>query len=65
MERTIDVDGMACTGCERTVETELAELAGVTNVEADHERDTVTVIGDADSDRLAAAVREAGYEVTD
>ena len=62
-ERTDDsVSGTACGGCEQTVEDALAELSGVTGVDANHEADSVTVTGDADEERIAAAVREAGYD---
>ncbi|WP_058366839.1 heavy-metal-associated domain-containing protein [Haloparvum sedimenti] len=59
---TIDVDGMACTGCETTVEDALAEVSGVESAKADHESGTVRVEGEADPDAVAAAIDEAGYE---
>lgn len=57
------VDGMACDGCETTVEEALAAVPGVESVEADHEAGTVSVTGDADADDVAAAVEDAGYEL--
>lgn len=68
MERTtVDVDGMACDGCERNVESALSNLAGVSRVEADHEAGTVEVVREDDvgDDELAASVEEAGYDVVE
>lgn len=62
MTTKLSVEGMSCDGCEANVEAALAEVAGVTAVEADHEEDTVVVEGDADRKRLLAAVDDAGYE---
>jgi copper chaperone len=64
-QRTLTVTGMSCGGCEDNVETELSELDGVSGVEADHERDTVELTADetVSDDDLAAAVRDAGYEL--
>ncbi len=62
--RTIDVDGMACGGCEETVIEALSTVPGVESASADHERGTATVEGDADVDALVDAVVEAGYEAT-
>jgi len=63
--KTLSVSGISCTGCEQTVEDALAELDGVTSVEADHEGDTVEVgveDGVADED-IHGAIEQAGYEV--
>lgn len=63
--RTLSVDGMACGGCEDTVESALQALDGVNRVEANHEGDSVEVVADdavGDAD-LHAAVEDAGYEV--
>lgn len=62
MPTELTVDGMACDGCEATVEEALEDLAGVTGAAADHERDMVSVEGDADSDDLVTAIEAAGYE---
>lgn len=62
--RTIEVDGMACGGCEDSVVDALSEVPGIESAEADHEAGTASVEGDADDDALAAAIEEAGYEVS-
>ena len=67
MERkSLTVTGMSCTGCEQNVESALQNLDGVTRVEADHEGETVEVVVDegVSDDEVAAAIEDAGYEVT-
>jgi len=63
--RTVSVSGMACGGCEDTVENALQALSGVNRVEADHESDSVDVVTDesVDDDAIRTAVEDAGYEV--
>ena len=63
--KTFAVTGMSCTGCEKNVEDALAAVEGVSNVEADHEADSVAVDVDANiaDDALTAAIRDAGYDV--
>ena len=64
MTTELNVDGMACGGCEESVEDALRGLPGVTDVVADHESNRVTVEGDTDVDELVAAVQDAGYEAS-
>ena len=56
------VTGMTCGHCEMSVKEEIGEIAGVTDVTADHATGAVTVTGEgiADAD-VAKAVAEAGY----
>ncbi len=64
MERyDLTVEGMSCGGCEQNVEDAVTKLGDVNRVEADHESDTVEVVGDPDDrDRVRETIREAGYE---
>lgn len=62
MTQTLDVQGMSCEGCEEAVEEALEPISGVQSVAADHENDTVSVEGDADTDELVGAIEDAGYE---
>lgn len=56
------VEGMTCGHCELSVREEIGEIAGVSSVEASHERGQVAVTGEGFSDEeVAAAVQEAGY----
>ncbi|MCP1388685.1 heavy-metal-associated domain-containing protein [Corynebacterium sp. TA-R-1] len=58
------VDGMTCGHCELSVKEEIGEIAGVTDVTADHTTGKVTVAGEGFSDEdVAKAVAEAGYKV--
>jgi copper chaperone len=57
------VTGMTCGHCEASVREELSELAGVSEVTADHTTGRVVVTSAAPLDpaAVAAAVEEAGY----
>ena len=63
---TYDVTGMTCGHCELSIQEEIGELAGVVEVDADHETGRVTVTSHEPLDRaaVAAAVEEAGYALT-
>ena len=62
MNYTIKTEGLHCGHCDATVETELMKVAGVTDADADHETNTVTVecAGDVAPEALEAAVTAAG-----
>lgn len=62
MQKTIKTSGLMCGHCDATVETALLNVPSVTEADADHETQTVTVecadtVADAD---LLAAVENAG-----
>ncbi|MDG5778974.1 heavy metal-associated domain-containing protein [Haloarculaceae archaeon H-GB2-1] len=61
MSITINVEQMACDGCEETVEDALTAVDGVTAATADSETDSATVEGDASVEELVEAVEDAGY----
>lgn len=63
--QTLQVSGMACAGCEQTIESALGNVTGVRRIDADHEAGTVEVVlgDDVDDDDLRTAVHDAGYEV--
>ena len=64
----IMVEGMTCDGCEKTVETRVAKLDGVTEVDASHTDASVVVKYDAskvDRSDLTAAIDKAGYKVVE
>jgi len=61
----IDVEGMTCDGCARTVEEELRKVAGVTSCRVDRASQVAEVrlaSADVPTDVLLAAVSDAGYE---
>ncbi|AJI80030.1 MULTISPECIES: heavy-metal-associated domain-containing protein [Corynebacterium] len=58
------VTGMTCGHCEMSVKEEVGEIAGVTEVTADHATGAVSVSGEGFTDeQVAAAIAEAGYEL--
>lgn len=66
-QTTLEVDGMACGGCEENVTDALEALSGVSSVSADHEQDQVRVEHDestVDVEAIADAIESAGYDVT-
>ena len=62
MNYIIATEGLMCGHCDASVETALLNVAGVTDAEADHETQIVTVAcaGEVEPGQLAAAVEGAG-----
>lgn len=62
MNYIIKTEGLMCGHCDATVETALLNVAGVTDADADHETQTVTVecSDDVTTEQLAEAVNGAG-----
>ncbi|GHF42218.1 copper ion binding protein [Amycolatopsis bartoniae] len=62
---TFAVSGMTCEHCAASVREEVEELPGVRSVEVDLGRGSVFVASDGvlDVERVADAVRTAGYEL--
>lgn len=63
-ETTLRVTDMSCAHCEMSVQEAVGALDGVEAVTADHAAGEVRVSHDpalAPEERLAAAVRDAGY----
>jgi uncharacterized protein len=59
---TIKVKGMTCSHCEATVKRNLEALKGITNVVADHRRETVKITGkDIDLEKVKNTVNKLGY----
>jgi copper chaperone CopZ len=64
-ERHFTVTGMTCGHCVASVREEVSEVAGVSGVEVDLASGSLRVAGSGfGDDAIAAAVAEAGYEVT-
>lgn len=66
IKKTLNVEGMSCSHCERAVKNELGDVNGVLQTEVDLAGKTVTVEYDSDlvtEQMLADAIEEAGYEV--
>ncbi|MDI6101393.1 heavy-metal-associated domain-containing protein [Actinoplanes sp. NEAU-A12] len=62
---TYTVTGMTCSHCVNSVDTEIRQIPGVTDVQVDLASGGVTVTSDQplDETAVAAAVDEAGYEL--
>jgi copper chaperone len=66
VETALEVSGMTCEGCVRSVQRVLEQLPGVTRAEVSLAQGSAVVDfdpGQCSRERLAAAVRDAGYEV--
>jgi Cu+-exporting ATPase len=63
--QTYRVTGMTCGGCVRHVDKALRHTPGVTEVAVDLASGTAKVTGTATFEALAAAVAEAGYQMTE
>ena len=62
MNYVIKTSGLHCGHCDASVEAALLKVAGVTDADADHETNTVSVTcaDNVTTDALAAAVESAG-----
>ena len=63
---TLNVEGMSCQHCENRVKKAVGELAGVSSVDVDLKKKTVTVEFDpgmATEGNFKTAIEEQGYEV--
>lgn len=61
----IPVEGMRCTGCERTLSSALERVDGVRRVDADHAAARVKLSFDSDvvgEERLRHEIEQTGYE---
>lgn len=58
-----DVKGMSCNHCARAVTEAVKEVDPSAEVTIDLARGAVDVVSAQPADKLAAAIREAGYEV--
>ena len=62
-QATYSVPDISCGHCKQAIESEVATVHGVTGVTVDVDQRTVTVEGDASTDAVTGAIREAGYEI--
>ena len=58
----LKITGMSCNHCVMNASRSLEAVDGVESVEVKLEPGSATVTGDADSEQLVAAVKDAGYE---
>ncbi len=66
VEATIEVAGMTCDGCERSIASALVRLEGVTEAVPSHTAGTVFVRFEDDRvgmDEIGRAIEDAGYDL--
>ena len=64
---TLNVDGMSCGGCEKSITEKLMSLNGVTRVNASHANNTIAIDYDETqvaTDALSETIEDAGFDVT-
>lgn len=65
-KKTIGVDGMACVGCEVTIEEKLSKIEGVVSVKASRKANQVIVEFDStktDLNTIKSNIAESGYKL--
>lgn len=60
-----DVEEMCCGHCEDTITDAVTRVAGVSEIDANSDTETVIVAAETDmKERLQQAIRDAGFQVT-
>ncbi len=64
--KTISIEGMMCTHCEKSVRNALMDIPGVVTAEVSHEKGTavVEIDGDITDEMLTKVITEKDYKVT-
>ena len=60
------VEGMSCTGCEKTIESKITSLDDVKSVKASHINKTTTIVFNTltpDTSLIKNAISDVGYKV--
>lgn len=60
----LDIDGMSCAGCVRSVETALAAVDGVVRANVNFAAQSASVVGDISEQVLIEAIQSAGYDAS-
>jgi copper ion binding protein len=63
----LQVDGMTCTGCEKTIEANVNKLDGIESIKADHEAGKAILSYDeanVDIEKVKKVMSDKGYTVT-
>ena len=61
----IQIEGMKCQHCVRSVQKALEALEGVTGVEVDLDANEARLEGEADLQQVKAVIAEKGFSVLD
>lgn len=62
---TLQIRGMDCAGCARSIETGVSQLEGVHTCELNFTTEKLKVVGTAPREAVVARVQELGYEVAE
>ncbi len=64
MKKTFKAGGMHCPSCEKVLQMDIGEIAGVKSVKADYKAGTVVVEGAGfDDSAIKKAITQNGYKV--
>ncbi|HIH18423.1 TPA: heavy-metal-associated domain-containing protein [Candidatus Micrarchaeota archaeon] len=64
MKKTFKVSGMHCPSCEKVLQMDIGEIAGVKSVKANYKAGTVDVNGEGfDESAVKKAMVQNGYKV--
>ncbi|PNK60018.1 copper ion binding protein [Psychrobacter sp. FDAARGOS_221] len=65
--RVINIEGMTCGGCVKSVDNAVSQLNGVQNIEVDLDGNKAAVSFDAQAtsvDAIVEAIEEAGFDAS-
>ncbi|WP_019673703.1 heavy-metal-associated domain-containing protein [Psychrobacter lutiphocae] len=63
----INIEGMTCGGCVKSVDNVVSQLGGVKNIDVDLEGNKATVIFDTQAtsvDAIVEAIEDAGFDAS-
>ena len=63
MTKTYKIEGMNCSHCKASVEKAISGIDGIESVEVDLSSGLATIAGEVDDDKIAEAVRLAGFDI--
>ena len=59
----LNVEGMMCPHCEARVKAAVEKIEGVCEAIPNHKKNTVTIIGECDIEKVKAAITSEGYTI--
>ena len=64
MKQSFKAKGMHCPSCEKLLQMDIGDIAGVKSVKADWKKGTVEVDGDKiDENAVKKAIQDNGYKI--
>lgn len=61
---TLNISGMHCEGCAKSVEQALRDVPGVATVSVDLQHNTAVIEGGGEPENLLSAVQSAGFSAS-